>query len=334
LNFQFRATKFRLPLALSVLAFVAAGCGPSGIATTPIGRPTAPPLTGSAAFANTSVVTPAASSTSTTVSEPLPGGGSYSGTIALPLASVPSNLQLSLSYSSSAPSGIGALSAARATTVGTRSPLDGINSDAVYACFQSNAAITLNAAPQYTFTLPPAFAPSGSVFYLAIFQGGQWAPGYGGPGTVANTSSSTTVTIAGIYGFTVAPNQPVCVALFARWSNDPSPTPATPLPTPSPTSTPFPVLASSALTFTGIGVSQSLGVTETGYTNAFSESDTCSGIATVSTTSANGPSATYSVTSVATGACAITISDNANHAVTAQVDVTTSNLNLQSGARR
>lgn len=65
-------------------------------------------------------------------------------------------------------------------------------------------------------------------------------------------------------------------------------------------------------------------VTETGYSGLFGESDTCTGVATVTTTNAHGPSAAYTVTGVTAGMCSITFSDaSAQHQIVA-VTVTAS----------
>jgi hypothetical protein len=65
-------------------------------------------------------------------------------------------------------------------------------------------------------------------------------------------------------------------------------------------------------------------VTEAGYAGAFSETDSCAGIATVATASP-----TFTVTPVAAGTCSIKISDTAQHFVAVPVTVTTSGLVVQ-----
>ncbi len=68
---------------------------------------------------------------------------------------------------------------------------------------------------------------------------------------------------------------------------------------------------------------------ETGYTGVFTESDTCSGIATVTTPSAKGPSATYTVTGVAAGTCTATIKDSFGQSVAEAMSVTTGTIIIQ-----
>jgi hypothetical protein len=113
----------------------------------------------------------------------------------------------------------------------------------------------------------------------------------------------------------------------------PTPTPPpTPTPSPTPTPTPPPVGASpSSLAFTAIGAanSQSLTVSQAGYTGAFAESDTCVGIAQVALTSGN---AQYTVTPVGLGTCQITITGTAGQSAMVPLSVTTSSLSV-SGRR-
>uniref|UniRef100_E6Q2R7 Uncharacterized protein n=1 Tax=mine drainage metagenome TaxID=410659 RepID=E6Q2R7_9ZZZZ len=65
-------------------------------------------------------------------------------------------------------------------------------------------------------------------------------------------------------------------------------------------------------------------ISESGYAGAFSESDTCAGIATVTLSPANGPNATLSVAQVAAGTCAVQVSDNHAGSISVSVISTTS----------
>jgi hypothetical protein len=98
-------------------------------------------------------------------------------------------------------------------------------------------------------------------------------------------------------------------ALVTACGGGSSSSPNTTPPTTAPTS-PL-VLAPTSLTFVagGANAAQTVTVTETNYTGAFTESDTCGTFATVSTQSASGPSATYTVTPLAAGTCTITVHD-------------------------
>ena len=120
----------------------------------------------------------------------------------------------------------------------------------------------------------------------------------------------------------------------------PSPTPsptATPHVTPSPSPTPVPGVLTAGPNPTdvfGLGASFSkpISVTETGYGGNFGEQDTCSGVATVTTANAHGPTSTYTVTGVAAGSCAATFADTNSQNVNVNIVVTTNGV-IINGAR-
>jgi len=95
----------------------------------------------------------------------------------------------------------------------------------------------------------------------------------------------------------------------------------------SPTAPPPGVLSvnPSALTLNGTGAAatQSVGVLEIGYIGALSESDTCTGVATVAPSSGSGPSATFMVTPSAAGTCSATFTDSKSQHVAVAITVTT-----------
>jgi hypothetical protein len=105
-------------------------------------------------------------------------------------------------------------------------------------------------------------------------------------------------------------------------------------PSPSPSGVTL-TASPSALSLDGTGATfaQTAQVQEPGYSGAFAETDTCSGVATVTPNAGTGPSQTYTVTGVTAGTCAIRISDtNAQHATIA-VTVTTAGVGVNSGER-
>jgi hypothetical protein len=111
-------------------------------------------------------------------------------------------------------------------------------------------------------------------------------------------------------------------------------------PIPTPTPTPFVVPAalivsptSLPISGTGIGNAGSATVQESGYGGTFSEHDTCTGIATVTTSSASGPSATFTVTGVAAGSCSATFSDSNSQQVSTSIAVTTNGFGVDAHAR-
>jgi hypothetical protein len=84
----------------------------------------------------------------------------------------------------------------------------------------------------------------------------------------------------------------------------------------------------------GLGASfaKPITVTETGYSGSFGEQDTCSGIATVTTSNAHGPTSTYTVTGVAGGSCSATFADSNSQTANVNIVVTTNGI-IINGAR-
>ncbi|MDH2908891.1 MAG: hypothetical protein PXZ07_02115 [Candidatus Eremiobacteraeota bacterium] len=177
-------------------------------------------------------------------------------------------------------------------------------------------------------------------------QSTQRAPKAAGPQTIispngqayvsALSPGSASLTFNGYGGLIAVPTQLQNITVgTATPSPSPSPTTAptpTPVPTPTPTPTPNPLaVAPSSLALTGTGASnaQTLVVTETGYTGTFTESDTCSTIATVTPSSGAGPSFTFTVTGVNAGTCTATFADTNGQHVTANIGVTTTGVVIQ-----
>ncbi|HEY0380818.1 MAG TPA: hypothetical protein VGC72_01225 [Candidatus Elarobacter sp.] len=125
----------------------------------------------------------------------------------------------------------------------------------------------------------------------------------------------------------------------------PTPTPtatptATPTPTPTPTASPTPVPGAMSVVPNSVAINQSGGaqdvhVLEAGYTGPFFESDTCAGKATVSSSAAGGPDATYTVTGISAVTCDATFTDNhvPAQSTTLHIVVTTSGFTI-SGHKR
>ena len=84
----------------------------------------------------------------------------------------------------------------------------------------------------------------------------------------------------------------------------------------------------SSLSFLQIGASyfQNLNVSQSNYTGAYSESDSCTGIVTVSVTSNSGGAAVYKVTPAAVGTCQITITGGSGKTATVGVTVTSTSV--------
>jgi hypothetical protein len=132
-----------------------------------------------------------------------------------------------------------------------------------------------------------------------------------------------------------APLAPLIVsAAFAFVMNACTPPAGTgggPLPSATPTPAPTPpgtlAVNPKSLSFVGTGATLATTFTasETGYTGAFTESDTCSGIATV----AAGAAGSYTITPSGAGSCTVTIADSFAQKAAVAVSVTTSGAVVQ-----
>lgn len=229
---------------LAALAFAAgmSGCG-SAFGTNAPSLPPAPALPVSADFAQTRIVAAATSPGGGTVTLPLPPSAGYAGTAAVSLPQIPAGLRFTITYRNTPPAGLAPLAATR-TAAALRSARDVLSTDVLYACVAANMAVSIDGTPRFTFLLPASFADERVRYFAAVWQNAKWIDGYGGPATPATVNGSAQVTIDGRYGFTLAPNVPVCVSLFGRWSTAPTPTPAViPAgPTASPSASPSPAI--------------------------------------------------------------------------------------------
>ncbi len=122
--------------------------------------------------------------------------------------------------------------------------------------------------------------------------------------------------------------------LFALVACGPGSTPIV-VPAASPSSAPPSVLTVSPnpinVTGTGPSSTTSISVQQTGYSGAFTESDTCSGIATISPpSSSNGPTATYTAVGVAAGTCSASFTDTLGQKASTSVVVTTGGISISS----
>ncbi len=90
-----------------------------------------------------------------------------------------------------------------------------------------------------------------------------------------------------------------------------------------------PSLSSFSFDAVGVGYAQNLDVSQPHYTGTYTESDTCSGIATVTVTSNADGLAVYSVTPTGAGTCRITITGGDRKSATVSVTVTITNATVQ-----
>jgi hypothetical protein len=81
----------------------------------------------------------------------------------------------------------------------------------------------------------------------------------------------------------------------------------------------------------GAPYAKPISVTETGYTGNFGEADNCSGIATVTTASTHGPSATFTVTGSGAGTCSAQFADTNSQQVSVTINVSTNGIIINGG---
>jgi hypothetical protein len=265
---------------------------------------------------------------------PLPPSTGYSGQATFPVASVPANLRMTVTYTNKPPTGLSTFATLRRPASEQREPLDALSTDVVYACFSANYLVDVNGGPQFTFTLPWGFATSAVVYNLAIAQNGKWTDGYGGPGTIVAGVNLATVSVSGRFGFSIPANGLVCAALFGRSKSAPTPVPATPTPvpatptpvpaTPAPSASPSPLGVTAApVAVSGGAVALTVGATDT-LSIAAADAP-----ATATTTCATGsiaglsgsPGATFVLTGTAVGTCAVTLTNAAGKTASINVGV-------------
>ena len=107
------------------------------------------------------------------------------------------------------------------------------------------------------------------------------------------------------------------------------------LPSPVPTGVPRSPLSVSPnpvnVTGTGAGSATKIAVQESGYSGAFTESDTCSGIAAIAAPSnLNGPSVTFTAEGIAAGTCSASFTDSNAQKASTSVVVTTGGIIISS----
>lgn len=137
---------------------------------------------------------------------------------------------------------------------------------------------------------------------------------------------SASISISGYGGIVSSPAQLQNIAI------------GSPSPSPSPSAPPPNVLSvnpsSVAVNGTGAASAASILVQETSYTGAFTESDTCSGIATVTPSAGTGPSFTFTAEGVVAGTCTASFADANAQSVSTTIVVTTNGIIIQSDSAR
>jgi hypothetical protein len=97
------------------------------------------------------------------------------------------------------------------------------------------------------------------------------------------------------------------------------------------------VLSPTSVVLTGVGTTQNVTVSQTGYTGTLSQTNTCGGttpIATFSASSGSGPSWNLVVTAASGGTCSATFNGGSGQSTNATISVTTSGIIINTTKRR
>ncbi len=174
----------------------------------------------------------------------------------------------------------------------------------------NGAVLSLTQKLQSTQRSPAAtgaqtiLSPNGQAYVSALAQG------------------SASISVSGYGGIVSSPAQLQNIVI-----GSPSPSPAPPN-----------VLSVNpsavAVNGTGAASAASILVQETGYSGAFTESDTCSGIATVTPSAGTGPSFTFTAEGVVAGTCTASFTDASAQRVSTTIVVTTNGIIIQSDSAR
>jgi hypothetical protein len=235
----------------------------------------------------------------------------------------------------SAPSGVSALSAARASNIRGTASGAATNTDYLYVTFTAAAPVTLTGSPALTFTSD--LLTTGVSFSLAIYENGAWMAPFAGPSTAANSTVSFASVTTPI---TIGPGASVTFALYSGTIVEGI------VPVVTPASLAFDASNPTTNTFTA---------TELEYAGAFNATMACTenpagqtpgsnayvaqfsgGLTTASATpSAPGGSATFTVQSGAeTGSCTATITDTNNASSTVSITVSSTSVTVTGKQRR
>lgn len=287
------ALKRLLGSAIASLALAACSAG---------GSSPSPGIASSTTAVSTAQAVPNAG---TTLALPTVASLPIAGTLIVPGGTLPAGDTVSVTASTSAFAGAPALqSVARSPLAAGATPVTNVLLEYLRVQFSQTSA--LNGSVNFTFTLPSgSFPPAGPVFVHLLDPTTNTWGAYLGPATV----SGAAVTFAApAQSTTYLQLAPYIYALFEQVGGT------------------LPISVSPVtLQLAGVGSANAgpLVVNEPSYAGAFGESDTCSGIATLSSASAVGPQATYTVVPVAAGSCHAIFTDSNGGSTTATITVTT-----------
>ncbi|HEY0381915.1 MAG TPA: hypothetical protein VGC72_06925 [Candidatus Elarobacter sp.] len=334
------------PIFLAFAALAACNGGSSTAPPFPTGTaaPTAPAAVATLAPATAATSVPLASGSAPAQQLAIPPAAGLSGSLTLPATTLPANDTLTITTTTTIPSGVAPLAAGRNVRA-TSSGLEVL----YYQGLQFTQVTTFPAYPAFVISLPPGYDPSQGVFGIAFYDGNGWTYPLGSAGVPNGQTLSFSAASGPV---TYQANRSYYFALYYS-PTPPSPTPtptATPVPTatPTPTSTPVPTAtpvptpvptpgpltaSPNALSFLGTGASlaQTVTVSSTFYTGSFSASAcTNAQSTTVATVGPVAGDGTFSVTPQAVGACTIDVSDAANRHTSVSVTVATSSITVKS----
>lgn len=298
------------------LSFALAGCAGSNNVYSAYGiaGPTAPVLPPSAAVSATS-------SGAATSNLTFPAAGAFGGSVALGAgATIPPGTNVTARTANTAAPSLPPLTQVRRALDVAQTQI------AVYFSLTFSNTVTLTALPAITVTLPPALVIAGSPYFVALYDPLRpslgWQNGFEGP---VNGAASMTFTGTGAFAFIGGVTYTFGVYVAAPNS---APTPAPVIAAISP-----PTMTATWLGFGTIGASAAQQVTigEPGFTGAFTHSDTCTNIATISAAGPqNGPAATYTIVPTGNGTCLATFADASGASISTQVVVNVTNVTIQS----
>ena len=297
----------------AVTAAVACGGGYSSQpVVSSVAGATAPPIQNQGTFNAAHAVvlsSPPAGASSIPVALPsaqVAGGGSFGGTVLLPIAAnLPASATITEVISSASFGATPLLQGAFRTAAAERGALAaGATLPILYIEIASSQTVTFPSAPTFALTVPAAVILAHVAYYLAEYDPLRssmgWQTGFEGPATI-NGSTLTFAAPVPAAAFTFTQQIPVYFTLYGVSSSAPAPTPA-PNVTAAPAPTPFSLsTADLVLTATTTGT---VTITDpSGYTGAYIVGSSAANVATVS---ASGT--TITVTALAAGTATVTVS--------------------------
>lgn len=297
----------RLSVVLVGLALFLSGCGSGGVAEP---QPL-PSVSCSAPVSGHSQTIPCS-------------GSSGQGAVVLPQAvNAPPGDTVTIALQSWAPSGGPVLQSSYRSSHST-SVQSAIYVPVIYALVTFSATTSYDAWPGFTFTVGSSVNPANGPLYVAFWDPTKspsaWQYAVEGPASVSGGNATFTGSSVSL---TFQASKTYVFALYQAAGATSSTLSVSP--------------AAVQIYGTGALNAQNILVQESGYSASFSEADTCnpsSGqIATIATSSASGPSATYSATGVNAGTCTATFSDGSGQKQTISISVTTSGWTIQTHRR-